>query len=304
VGDLLEEFPRFVVVTCDNIGSKLMQTVRLALRKIDSVLLMGKNTMMRKAIRDKLAQHPSWAPIIATIHHNCGLVLTKRPLAEVRALLIEHTVPAVAKIGSVAPDDVVLPKQVTTLEPTKTSFFAALDIATKITKGCVEILNPVKICEKGKKVGSSEAALLAMLDIRPFTYGLMITHCWDGSLFEVAFLDYTEEHLYRALASGISNLAALSLALNYPTIASFPHVVGAGFRNCAAIALATNYSFPQADSIKQRLENPGLYASAATTTTTTTASKATTATKEPVVETKEKSEEEEAEDAGGLMDFF
>jgi hypothetical protein len=87
--------------------------------------------------------------------------------------------------------------QVTALEPTKTSFFAALDIATKITRGCVEILNDVKLCEKNRKVGGSEAALLQMLDIKPFTYGLKIVTCWDGSIFAPAFLDFTESDLFR-----------------------------------------------------------------------------------------------------------
>jgi hypothetical protein len=40
---LLEEYPRFLIVTCDNIGSKLMQEIRLSLRPSGSVLLMGKN---------------------------------------------------------------------------------------------------------------------------------------------------------------------------------------------------------------------------------------------------------------------
>lgn len=72
---------------------------------------------------------------MAQIHHNCGIVLTKGSLSELREKVLENTVPAIAKTGSVAPDDVLLPKQVTALEPTKTSFFAALDIATKITRG-------------------------------------------------------------------------------------------------------------------------------------------------------------------------
>lgn len=41
--NLLEEYPRFLVVTCDNIGSKLMQTIRLSLRPLGAQLLMGKN---------------------------------------------------------------------------------------------------------------------------------------------------------------------------------------------------------------------------------------------------------------------
>jgi len=199
---------------------------------------------------------------LGCVKHNVGIVLTKGSLTELRDKLLEMTIPAIAKTGSVAPDDVVLPKQVTTLEPTKTSAFAALDIATKITRGCVEILNDVKLCEKGKKVGTSEAALLQMLDIKPFTYGLKVVNCYDGSIFQPSFLDFTESDLFKSISVGIGQVAALSLALSYPTLPAFPHVVATGFKNLVAVALETNYSFKQAEALKRRVENPDEFKSA------------------------------------------
>ena len=49
-----------------------------------------------------------------------------------------------------------------------------LNIPTKINKGTVEIVAPVELVKAGEKVGSSEAALLSKLNIRPFSYGLII----------------------------------------------------------------------------------------------------------------------------------
>jgi large subunit ribosomal protein LP0 len=301
---LLEEYPRFLIVTCDNIGSKLMQEIRLSLRKTNSVILMGKNTLIRKAIRTKIEEHPEWESILNCIKHNVGIVLTRGSLIELRTKLLENTVPAVAKSGSLAPDDVLLPKQITTLEPTKTSFFAALDIATKITKGCVEILNDVKLCERGRKVGSSEAALLQMLEIRPFTYGLKIVNCYDGSIFDPSFLDFTESDLFRSISVGIGQVAALSLALSYPTLPSFPHVIIAGFKNLVSVCLETNYSFKQAESLKNRVENPDAFKATVVTTTTTPTIKPeiktpVVVTPEPVVEP-----DDDPDDGADIADFF
>jgi large subunit ribosomal protein LP0 len=298
----LEEYPRFLVVTCDFIGSKHMQQIRLSLRASGSILLMGKNTLMRKAIRTKLDEHPEWDAILPTIKHNVGIVLTKGSLTALRDKLLESTVPAIAKAGILAPDDVILPKQVTALEPTKTSFFAALDIATKITRGCVEILNDVKLCDKGKKVGSSEAALLQMLDIKPFTYGLKVTSCWEGSVFAPAFLDFTEDNLFKSIAVGINQVASLSLGLSYPTLPAFKHVVVNGFRNLVAVCLETGYTFKAMEEIKKRVENPDAYAVAAPVQEKKEVKKEVKK-EEPKVEVK-KEEEPEEEDVGGLMDFF
>jgi large subunit ribosomal protein LP0 len=297
---LLEEYPRFLIVTCDFIGSKHMQNVRLSLRPSGSQLLMGKNTLMKKAIRMKVEEHPEWDQIVPLIKHNCGLVFTKGSLTDLRDKLLESTVPAVAKAGVIAPDDVMLPKQVTALEPTKTSFFAALDIATKITRGCVEILNDVKLCEKGRKVGSSEAALLQMLDIKPFTYGLKIKDCYDsGSTFAPPFLDFTESDLFKSISVGIGQTAALSLALSWPTLPAFPHVIVNGFKNLVAVCLETNYLFKEAEELKKRVDNPDAYASS--TPVVSEVAKTDEKKVEAVVEVVEEQEEEEM---GDLMDFF
>ncbi len=49
-------------------------------------------------------------------------------------------VAAPARAGALAPVDVSIPAQVTNLGPEKTSFFQALQIPTKITRGTIEII--------------------------------------------------------------------------------------------------------------------------------------------------------------------
>ena len=112
--------------------------------------------------------------LLPHIKGNIGLVFTKDDLSDVRAKILENKVAAPAKAGALAPKNVVLPAQNTGLGPEKTSFFQALAIPTKITKGTIEILSDVNLIKEGDKVGASEATLLNMLKISPFTYGLII----------------------------------------------------------------------------------------------------------------------------------
>jgi len=221
----MESYPRAVLVTVDFIGSTHMQNIRRSLRG-RAVLMLGKNTLMRKAIKDNLSKHPEWEALLPAIRGNVGFVFTKEDLSELKEKLMESRVPAQAKAGILAPQDVIIPKQVTTLEPTKTTFFAALDIATRITRGCVEILSDVNLCKEGEKVGSSEAALMQMLDIRPFTYGLKLTNVFDGGfVFNAKLLNTTSADMLKAFSVGVAKVAALSLALNYPSLPAFPHAV-------------------------------------------------------------------------------
>merc|ERR1711915_606096 len=173
---------------------------------------------------------------------NVGFVFTKEELTHVRDLLLANKVKAPAKAGAIAPLDVTVPAQNTGMGPEKTSFFQALSIPTKITKGTIEIIQDVPLIKTGDKVGMSESTLLNMLKISPFTYGLIVQKVYDsGSVFDPEILDITDEDLLAKFRSGIANVAALSLAIGYPTIASVPHSIVNGMKNLLAVAAATDH---------------------------------------------------------------
>lgn len=113
----------------------------------------------------------------------------------------------------------------------------------------------MELIHKGEKVGSSEAALLAKLGIRPFSYGLVVVNIYDnGSTFAPAVLDLTEDDLLDKFLSGVATVAALSLGIGYPTLAAAPHAFVNAYKNLLAIAVETEYSFPLAEKTKEYLK--------------------------------------------------
>jgi len=114
-------------------------------------------------------------------------------------------------------------------------------------------------------VGQSEAALLQKLNIMPFTYGLKIQHIYDnGSLFDPAVLDLTDADLANKFGKAVRNVAALSLVLGYPTLASLPHSIANAFKSILAVVVQLDgFSFPKADPYKAYLKDPSAFASAA-----------------------------------------
>jgi len=274
-----------------------MQKIRRELRG-QAVLLMGKNTMIRKVIRLHLDERPEWENLIPWITGNIGLVFTNDPdLKKIRDVCLSTKVPAAAKAGIKAPSDVIIPKGITSLEPTKTSFLQALNIASKINRGTIEILQDVHLIRKGDKVGSSESTLLQMLDIRPFEYGLQMIAVYDeGAAMDASFIEMSDEVILSKFLVGIGNVASLSMGLNFPSLASFPHVVMNGFKNLLSVALGTEYSFEQAEIVKQMAANPGAYVSESVSTGTTPAPSITEPEPPPPPE--------EEEDEGLEFDLF
>jgi len=260
---LIDEYPKCFIVNVDNVGSKQMQEIRHAMRG-HAEILMGKNTMIRKAIVGHKDKNPHAEKIIPYIVNNVGFVFTNEDLGDIRTKLLENRRGAPAKAGAMAPDDVQLEAHNTGMGPEKTSFFQALQIPTKISRGTIEILNDVHLIKKGEKVGASEAALLNMLGRQPFSYGLVVEQVYDsGMIFTPSVLDMTTEDLRARFMAGVRNVAAVSLAVKYPTMASVPHSLANALQNLLSIAATTDVNFKEAKTIKEFLADPSKFAAKA-----------------------------------------
>jgi len=264
--ELLAKYSSIFIVNVDNVGSNQMHQIRTALRG-KGVVLMGKNTMVRRALRSILAENPQYERLLPHVKGNVGFVFTSGDLKEVRDVITANKVKAPARAGAVAPIDVVVPAGNTGMEPGKTSFFQALSIPTKIARGSIEIVSDIKVVVAGTRVGPSEATLLNMLNISPFTYGMTVYQIFsDGTAFPPSVLDIDEQELIDRFLSGIKTVACISLALNYPTLVSVAHSLVNAYKNLLAVSLETEYSFEGADKIKEYLANPEAFAVAAAPT--------------------------------------
>lgn len=184
------------------------------------------------------------------------------------------------------------------MEPGKTSFFQALGVPTKIARGTIEITTDLKLIEAGNKVGPSEASLLNLLNISPFTYGLGIAQVYDqGQVFPPTILDIGEEQLLSTLATAITTVATISLALNFPTLPSVMHSLVNSYKKVLAVAVETEISWPEIEQLKDRIANPDAYASAAPAAS----SGAAAATEAAPAEEEKEEEEEDEEGFGGLL---
>lgn len=298
--EMLSTYNKVFVVEVDNVGSQQMNATRKSMRGVAEIL-MGKNTLMKKVLKEFLANNPDH--FYANIQHkmcgNVGFVFTNSDLPKVRDLILANRVPAPARVGAISPVEVVVPAGPTGCDPGQTSFFQVLQIPTKIVKGQIEITNPVNLIKKGDKVGSSESALLSKLNIKPFSYGLAIDCVFDhGSMFSVAVLDIDEAYLSARFMEAVGRVASISLVLGYPTQASLPHSIAGAFKHLVAITVGLdNYTFDKADPYKKFLADPSAFAVAAAP-----AAGGAPAAAAPAAAEKPKVEEVDALDGG--MDMF
>jgi large subunit ribosomal protein LP0 len=271
--------------------------LRIPIEELSIMIAHFSLLQVRRALKTFIPDSPDYERLLPFVKGNVGFVFTNGDLKEVRDKILANKVAAPARAGALAPVDVWVPAGNTGMEPGKTSFFQALQVPTKIARGTIEITQDLKLVESGSKVGASEATLLNMLNISPFTYGMKIAQVYDqGNTFPPDVLDIGEDQLLKAFASAITTIASVSLAINYPTLPSVFHSLVNSYKNVLAVAVETDYSWKEIEELKDRIANPDAYASAAPAATETTAE----APKEDEADKKDSDKEDGSDSDGGF----
>jgi len=285
----VEDFKSVFVVGIDNVSSQQMHEIRKALRG-EAVVVMGKNTMIRRALRNFVSEFPDYEKLMPYIRGNVGFIFTNSDLKHIKEIVLANKVAAPARPGAIAPCDVYVPAGNTGMEPGKTSFFQALGVPTKIARGTIEITSDVKILDKDQKVGPSEAQLLNMLKISPFTFAMSVIEVYDdGDIFPSSLLDITDDELVADFTEAVSNITKISLASGYPTASAVSTFIINAYQDIVNLSIGSDFTFEGTEELKDRLEHPEKYAAAA-------APAASEEKKDDDKEEKKEDEEEEEED--------
>jgi len=253
--------------------------------------------LIRKTIRDYVekceeAGNKDSARIEALlpfIKGNVGMVFTNDELNSIKEVVESFKQKAPAKVGQVAPEDVFVEPGPTGMEPTQTSFLQALNIASKIVKGQVEISNRVHLVKQGDKVGPSEASLMDKLNIMPFSYRAEVKTVFDsGYVYPASLLSLGTNDVLQTLSKGLQRIATISLHIGHPTLASVPHLIARAYRNLISVSIETTYDFEASVKVKEYLKDPSAFASSGPVTETHAPVTTTTKVEEPKKEEKEK----------------
>merc|ERR1719199_656749 len=195
---------------------------------------------------------------------NLGFIFaTNCELDEIRETLGKFVLESAAKAGQESMVDLDIPAGPTGMDPSQTSFFQTLNIATKIVKGQIELISQFRILKVGEKVSASASVLLGKLGIRPFNYKMEVEMVFqNGGVFAAAVLDISDDVLISKFLNGVNNMAAFSREIGIPTEAGLPHAFGNAFKNVAALIADAAFTFKEVEEVKKFFDDPEAYAKA------------------------------------------
>jgi len=245
--DLMEKYTKVISFEMNLVGSKQLALIRQKLRG-RAEFLFGKNTMLRKVLRDKCAEEQADQPekaakllkMLVLIQGNVGLLFHDQDIKAMRDEVEAETLPCAAKVGIDAPCDVTVKAGPTGCDPTQTAFFQLLDIPTKINRGQVEIVSDVVVIKQGDKVQASQASLCAKLNITPFAFGPEGRYVYDdGDVYSCEVLDITDEMIENGFTNALRKASAICMGTGLPNTLTVPHYVYKAWQSVAKLMLGT-----------------------------------------------------------------
>jgi len=141
---LFREYKSVLVCGIDNVGSRQIQEVKRDLIG-RAVGLKCVNSFIHHLITHELEDKHELKELLHHLSGNNYFFFTNENVKEIAEVISSNHREAAAKTGQVAPVDVIIPAQVTKLDPQQSSFFISLNIPTKLNKGMVEIIRDIEL---------------------------------------------------------------------------------------------------------------------------------------------------------------
>lgn len=263
----MDKFDQILICNLDNISNNQIHKVRLTLRKTDSVMIVAKNSIIRKAIQLMANPLPANAPkvekelmaginkkpnlkaMLPQLVKNFALIFSNVSYVDLKDEVEKEVVMQPAKSGVIAPCDVYLPEGPTNMDPSKIEIFHTLNIPTKIAKQTIEITKAIKVITEGEVVLESAASMCKLLNIIPFGYSIRLRNVYDnGKMLNKEVINTKPEDVLNAFKLFANNVTALSLGAGLPNALSVPHMINNGFKSLMAIGVESDYKFKELEA--------------------------------------------------------
>lgn len=211
------------------------------------LLRVAKKTLMAKAIEKVEPEKPGLSKLVDHMEGSVIFLFTNMSPFKLSMLLDKSKVKTFAKMGDIAPEDIVIPAGNTGIPPGPViSEFHEVGIPTKIESGSIWVTRDHVIVRKGEVIDHKIATILARLGIKPIEVGLTLSAAYeDGVVFTRDLLKIRPEDTLAQVKEAFENAFKLAVYASYPTPQTLPVLLAKAVANAKAIALVSAYTSPK-----------------------------------------------------------
>ncbi|WP_407394096.1 50S ribosomal protein L10 [Methanobrevibacter sp.] len=236
---IIDEYDVVGIVDLMNIPAKQLQEMRRTL-KGKAVIRMSKKNLLDLAFEDCNAEKANIVDLSEHMDGQVALIATEMNPFKLYKILEDSKTSAPAKAGSVAVEDIVVPKGDTGFEPGP--FLGDLQqvgIPAKIDKGKITVQKDTVVVEAGEVVSQAVAATLSRLDINPMEVGIDLKAVYEEeAVYTSDVLAIDEEQTLADVQNAFKNAFNLSVNAAIPTDKTISTIITLAYTRAINVGVA------------------------------------------------------------------
>lgn len=224
----------------------LLQNLRKKLRGHGKIIVAKKPVLERVLKQTKLAAHEK------ECEKPIALILTDLSPIKLNRLLKENKKRRAAKIGEIAPFEIIIPEGETDLPAGPAlSELKSAGLNVQIKAGKIAIIRDSVVAKVGETITEPKAKAMQKLNVMPFeVVAKLITATDKEHVYDISLLNI-DETLEKDMQRALSDAFNMSLNANYPTKQNAGMLLQSAFRQ--SVSLSINGALYSSSTIEQLL---------------------------------------------------
>jgi len=235
---LLEKYDYISLLRTEQIGSKQFQAIKKVLRETAKIH-MSRNKLMIRAIQEASAKKKNLDKLIPFIEGSSAFAFTDISPFELSDLLQQNKAKAPAKVGTVAPEDIIIEAGNTGFPPGPLiSELGQVGLKTRIQGGSIWITQDHVIVQAGDTVTRDQALVMSRLGMEPYEIFLKLTVAYDnGIILSADVFNISRSDVVNQLTSAAQEGLALALTMNYVSLETVPFLLQQAAQESRSLSL-------------------------------------------------------------------
>ena len=236
--DMIDSHEVIGIVNLLNIPAKQLQEMRKSLGG-HAVIRLSKKNLMNLAFEDCANEKANINGLSEYMEGQPALVATDMNPFRLFKILEDNKTSAPAKVGSVAPEDIIIPAGDTGFEPGP--FLGELQqvgVQAKIDKGKIVVSKDCVLVPEGEEVSKQAASTLSRLGINPMEVGIDLQAVYeDESIYTSDVLAIDEEKTLADVQSAFRKAFNLSVFAAIPTKETISAIIGSAYTKATNVVV-------------------------------------------------------------------
>ena len=210
---LIDSYSVVGLLNMHSLPAKQLQKIKNDLKGI-AIIKMDKKSLIRKALEKSEKNVKSLEEKIGGVP---AMIFSNEDPFRLFKILKENRSSAPARLGNIAPYDIIIPKGSTGLPPGPAiSTLQKIGLKTTVDKGKIAVADDKVVVKTGEGIKEDVVNALNLLRIEPMEIGLDLVAAWqDEKIYDKSVLDIDIDEYLNNISLAIQQMINLSLNTGY-----------------------------------------------------------------------------------------